>query len=238
MKLDRFDWAWFGSARKATITKDQTTIVDGKGDVERITSRIEELQNQLEKSTTPYETEQLQNRLAKFVGGVAIIHVGGNTETEMLEKKDRVDDALHATKAAIAEGILPGGGVALLVASQGLDLSKKGHSIVAKACSKPFEQILINAGYDIAQTAILGKYKVLESGNNWNGVDVESGEIVNFKERGIIDPTKVTRLALENAASIAGTILLTECTITQDKSAEERMRVLQSNASQGAGMDY
>jgi chaperonin GroEL len=238
MKLDRFDWGWFGSARKATITKDQTTIVDGKGDVERITSRIEELQSQLEKSTTPYETEQLQNRLAKFVGGVAIIHVGGNTETEMLEKKDRVDDALHATKAAIAEGILPGGGVALLVASQGLDLSKKGHSIVAKACSKPFEQILINAGYDIAQTAILGKYKVLESGNNWNGVDVESGEIVNFKERGIIDPTKVTRLALENAASIAGTILLTECTITQDKSAEERMRMLQSNASQGAGMDY
>ena len=238
MKLDRFDWSWFGSARKATITKDQTTIVDGKGDTERITSRIEELQNQLEKSTTPYETEQLQNRLAKFVGGVAIIHVGGNTETEMLEKKDRVDDALHATKAAIAEGILPGGGVALLVASQGLDLSKKGHSIVAKACSKPFEQILINAGYDIAQTAILGKYKVLESGNNWNGVDVETGEIVNFKERGIIDPTKVTRLALENAASIAGTILLTECTITQDKSAEERMRALQSNASQGAGMDY
>ena len=238
MKLDRFDWAWFGSARKATITKDQTTIVDGKGDVERITSRIEELQAQMDKSTTPYETEQLQNRLAKFVGGVAIIHVGGNTETEMLEKKDRVDDALHATKAAIAEGILPGGGVALLVASQGLDLSKKGHSIVAKACSKPFEQILINAGYDIAQTAILGKYKVLESGNNWNGVDVESGEIVNFKERGIIDPTKVTRLALENAASIAGTILLTECTITQDKSAEERMRILQSNASQGAGMDY
>ena len=238
MKLDRFDWAWFGSARKATITKDQTTIVDGKGDVERITSRIEELQAQLEKSTTPYETEQLQNRLAKFVGGVAIIHVGGNTETEMLEKKDRVDDALHATKAAIAEGILPGGGVALLVASQGLDLSKKGHSIVAKACSKPFEQILLNAGYDTAQTAILGKYKVLESGNNWNGVDVETGEIVNFKERGIIDPTKVTRLALENAASIAGTILLTECTITQDKSAEERMRALQSNASQGAGMDY
>jgi chaperonin GroEL len=239
MKLDKFNWEWFGSARKATITKDQTTIVDGKGNTERITARIEELQNQLDKSTTPYETEQLQNRLAKFVGGVAIIHVGGNTETEMLEKKDRVDDALHATKAAIAEGILPGGGVALLVASQGLDLSKKGHSIVAKACAKPFEQILLNAGYDTAQTAILGKYKVLESGNNWNGVDVESGEIVDFKERGIIDPTKVTRLALENAASIAGTILLTECTITQDKSAEERMRLLQSNASQGAGMmDY
>jgi chaperonin GroEL len=239
MKLDKFNWDWFGSARKATITKDQTTIVDGKGDTERITSRIEELQNQIDKATTPYETEQLQNRLAKFVGGVAIIHVGGNTETEMLEKKDRVDDALHATKAAIAEGILPGGGIALLVASQGLDLSKKGHSIVARACAKPFEQILLNAGYDTAQTAILGKYKVLESGNNWNGVDVESGEIVNFKERGIIDPTKVTRLALENAASIAGTILLTECTITQDKSAEERMRVLQSNASQGAGMmDY
>jgi len=239
MKLDKFNWEWFGSARKATITKDQTTIVDGKGNTERITARIEELQNQLDKSTTPYETEQLQNRLAKFVGGVAIIHVGGNTETEMLEKKDRVDDALHATKAAIAEGILPGGGVALLVASQGLDLSKKGHSIVAKACAKPFEQILLNAGYDTAQTAILGKYKVLESGNNWNGVDVESGEIVDFKERGIIDPTKVTRLALENAASIAGTILLTECTITQDKSAEERMKLLQSNASQGAGMmDY
>ena len=117
MKLDKFSWDWFGSARKVTVNKEQTTIVDGKGEVDAIEARVDELQTQIDKAKTPYEVEQLQNRLAKFVGGVAIIHVGGNTETDMLEKKDRVDDALHATKAALEEGILPGGGVALLNAA-------------------------------------------------------------------------------------------------------------------------
>ena len=226
MKLDKFSWEWFGEARTATIGKEQTTIVDGKGGIEQIEARIEELQSQIEKAQTPYETEQLQNRLAKFVGGVAIVHVGGQTETEMLEKKDRVDDALHATKAAIEEGILPGGGVALLNASKVLDTSIKGHAIVRRACTKPFEQILINAGWEEKDAAAKGTYE-LSNNEKWNGVDVDSGEIVDFKSKGIIDPTKVTRLALENASSIAGTVLLTECTLTQDKqSVQEKMNIL------------
>ena len=146
----------------------------------------------------------------------------------MREKKDRVDDALHATKAAIEEGILPGGGVALLNASRILDSTKRGHDIVKKACTKPFEQILINAGWEEKDAAAKGSYE-LSPEEKWSGVDVENGNIINFKENGIIDPTKVTRLALENASSIAGTVLLTECTITQDKqSMEEKMRNLQS----------
>ena len=225
MKLDKFSWEWFGEARKATVTKEQTTIVDGKGGVEEIEARVEELQSQIEKATTPYETEQLQNRLSKFVGGVAIVHVGGNTETEMLEKKDRVDDALHATKAALDEGIVPGGGVALLYAAAGLDPQTIGEKIVVEACTKPFIQILVNAGYDEVKGQILAN-DLLKENNIWDGVDVDSGEITNFRERGVIDPTKVTRLALLNAASVAGTVLLTECTLSQDKkSIEEKLKM-------------
>ena len=120
MKLDKFSWDWFGEARVVTVEKEQTTIVDGKGEAESIEKRISEIEKQIDKANTPYEIEQLQNRLAKFVGGVAIIHVGGFTETEMNERKDRVDDALHATKAAIEEGVLPGGGVALLYARESI----------------------------------------------------------------------------------------------------------------------
>ncbi|MBC8475686.1 MAG: chaperonin GroEL [Bacteroidetes bacterium] len=228
MKLDKFSWDWFGEARTATVTKEQTTIVDGKGSIESIEARVEELQSQIEKAQTPYETEQLQNRLAKFVGGVAIIHVGGNTETEMLEKKDRVDDALHATKAAIEEGIVPGGGAALLYASSGIEANTIGAKIVKQACITPFIQILTNAGYENVDSRILAD-KLINSGNDvWAGYNIETEEIVDMKKSGIIDPTKVTRLALENAASVAGTVLLTECTITQDKdSLEEKMRILQ-----------
>ena len=232
MKLDKFSWEWFGEARTATIGKEETTIVDGKGKIESIEARIEELQSQIEKAKTPYETEQLQNRLAKFVGGVAIVHVGGNTETEMKEKKDRVDDALHATKAAIEEGIVPGGGCALLYASSGLEAKSTGAQIVVEACAKPFNQILTNAGFDEIKGQILAD-KLVNSGNDhWAGYNIETDEVVNMKEAGIIDPTKVTRSALENAASIAGTVLLTECTITQDKkSTMEKMRILQDNAA-------
>ena len=181
MNLDKFSWDWFGEARTVTVGKEQTTIVDGKGGIEQIEARIEELQSQIEKAQTPYETEQLQNRLAKFVGGVAIVHVGGNTETEVKERKDRVDDALHATKAAIEEGILPGGGVALLNASKILDPSIKGHAIVKKACTKPFEQILINAGWEEKDAAAKGTYE-LSSDNKWDGVNVDDGSIIDFKE--------------------------------------------------------
>ena len=237
MKLDKFSWDWFGEARKVTVNKEQTTIVDGKGELKTIEARVEELQSQIEKAKSPYEIEQLQNRLAKFVGGVAIVHVGGNTETEMLEKKDRVDDALHATKAALDEGIVPGGGLALLYASNGIKPDSIGAQIVIGACSKPFSQILINAGYDDVKTQILAD-QLCNSGNDkWAGIDVDSGEVVNFREKGVIDPTKVSRLALENAASVAGTVLLTECTLTQDKqSIEQKLRILQDSATNAAGM--
>jgi chaperonin GroEL len=222
MKLDKFSWEWFGEARTVTVEKEQTTIVDGKGGIEQIEARVEELQQQIDKATTPFEIEKLQERLAKFTGGVAIIHVGGNTETEMKEKKDRVDDALHATKAAIEEGIVPGGGVALLYASSGLEGKTTGAKIVIQACSKPFNQILVNAGFDKVKGQILAD-NLTNSGNDaWAGFNIKTDEIVSMKEAGIIDPTKVARTALENAASVAGTVLLTECTVVDEPSDEPK----------------
>ena len=236
MQLDKFSWDWFGEARIATITKEQTTIVDGKGDADTIAKRVDELQEQIQKSKTPYEQEQLQNRLSKFVGGVAIVHVGGSTETEMLERKDRVDDALHATKAAIEEGIVPGGGKALLVARESITKGTIGAQIVYDACGMPFEQILTNAGITNTDSSILAR-DIIKNNNVWESYNLKTETIENFKEAGIIDPTKVTRLALENAASVAGTVLLTECTLTQDKTSQlEKMRMLDSNAQMGAGM--
>ena len=236
MKLDKFSWDWFGEARIATVTKEQTTIVDGKGDTDKIATRIDQLQEQILKSKTPYEQEQLQNRLSKFVGGVAIVHVGGSTETEMLEKKDRVDDALHATKAAIEEGIVPGGGKALLVARESITKGTIGAQIVYDACGTPFEQILTNAGISKTESSILAR-DIIKGNTLWESYNLKTEIVENFKEAGIIDPTKVTRLALENAASVAGTVLLTECTLTQDKTSQlEKMRMLDSNAQMGAGM--
>ena len=226
MKLDKFSWDWFGEARTINVTKDQTTIIDGKGEVGGIQTRIEELQQQIEQATTPFEIEKLQERLAKFVGGVAIIHVGGNTETEMKEKKDRVDDALQATKAAIEEGIVAGGGSALLYVREAIIYSKEdsdavriGKQIVYQACGKPFEQILLNAGYTQSDMyPIINEISSQgEVGTNpWFGFNIKEEAIVNMKEAGIIDPAKVTRTALENAASVAGTILLTECVVVDD----------------------
>ena len=220
MKLDKFSWEWFGEARTATIEKEKTTIVDGKGETESIEARIEDLQKQIEKAETPFEIEKLQERLAKFVGGVAIIHVGGNTETEMKEKKDRVDDALHATKAAIEEGIVPGGGTALLYASNGLKADTTGAQIVVEACAKPFNQILVNAGFDNVKGQILADQLCNSGDDAWAGYNIKTDEVVNMKEAGIIDPTKVARTALENAASVAGTVLLTECTVVDEPSED------------------
>ena len=221
MKLEKFSWEWFGEARVATVTKEKTTIVDGKGSEEAISNRVEELATQIENAQTPFEMERLQDRMSKFVGGVAIVHVGGNTETEMNEKKDRVDDALNATKAAIEEGILPGGGVALLGAALGLEISGNedfefGVNIVKKACRKPFLQILTNAGYTQEESNSIS-LDVEEL--DWVGYNIKTNKTTNLKDEGIIDPFKVTRNALQNAASIAGTILLTECTIV-DKPTE------------------
>jgi chaperonin GroEL len=226
MKLDKFSWDWFGEARTVTVTKESTTIVDGKGKSERIEARIEALQQQIEQATTPFEVERLQERLAKFVGGVAIIHVGGNTETEMKEKKDRVDDALQATKAAIEEGIVAGGGSSLLFARETITYPKEdsdavriGKQIVYRSCGKPFEQILLNAGYTqndmypiINEIGAQGEVGT----KPWFGFNIKEENIVNMKEAGIIDPAKVTRTALENAASVAGTVLLTECVVVDN----------------------
>jgi len=212
MKLDKFSWEWFGEARAVTITKEQTTIVDGKGDQDDIEDHVANLQTQIEKEDTPYIIEHLQSRLAKMIGGVSIVHVGGMTEVEMAERKDRVDDALHATKAALESGIVPGGGAALLYASNGLDTSSLGYKIVKKACRKPFNQILVNAGYDNTKAEMLAN-DLCNGGDNWAGYDLSVSKTVNMTEAGILDPTKVTITALENAASVAGTILLTECVV-------------------------
>jgi len=239
MKLDKFSWDWFGEARTATISKTTTTIIDGKGDEDTINKRIEELAHQVEGSESEFEREQLQSRLAKMCGGVSIIHVGGRNETEMNEKKDRVDDALHATKAAIEEGIVPGGGAALLYAREILPVSTKcdqkvGAEIVYKACGKPFEQILINAGYDSVQAQMIGKYRLVESGDNtWKGYNIKTDDVTNMKESGIIDPTKVTRVALENAAAVAGTVLLTECIVVNEPEEDKQP---QMDPSQMMGM--
>jgi chaperonin GroEL len=215
MKLDKFSWDWFGEARTITVTKEQTTIVDGKGETGRIEARIEALQQQIEQAHSPFEIEKLQERLAKFVGGVGIVHVGGNTETEMREKKDRVDDALQATKAAIEEGIIPGGGAALLYAREAIKGTDIGSKIVYQACGKPFTQILINAGYDNTKAEMLA-WNAIQEEDEWYGYNLKTELFTNMKQEGIIDPAKVTRLALENAASVAGTILLTECVVVDN----------------------
>jgi len=232
MKLDKFNLEWFGKSRKVTVGKDDTTIVDGKGSEEAITKRIEELKEQIENTVSPYEIEILQDRLAKLIGGVAMIHVGGHTEVEMKEKKDRVDDALHATKAALQEGILPGGGIALLNASFHLRENplaashpdqEKGFDIVMRAIRKPFEQILLNAGE--TQEVIEDREQTLLAQDKWQGFNPRVGQYVDMLAQGIIDPTKVTRLALENAASVAGTMLITECVITNIKQKDKQAEI-------------
>jgi chaperonin GroEL len=219
MKLDKFNWEWFGEAKTVTVTKEKTTIIDGNGTAETITARAEELQAQIEKAQTPFEVEKLQERLSKFVGGVALVHVGGSTETEMKEKKDRVDDALHATQCALEDGIVPGGGSALLYAREGITYVKTdsddfnyGKRLVYKSCGKPFEVILSNAGYAESDMYPI-KMDIAKLDGVWSGFNIKTETIVNMKEAGIIDPQKVTKNALLNAASIAGTILLTECVV-------------------------
>ena len=227
MRLEKFNTDWLGSARKVTIGKEETTIVDGKGTPEAIQERVEEIKAMIDNSKSPFEKESLQDRLGRLIGGVAIVYVGGQSELEMKEKKDRVEDALHATKAALQEGILPGGGIALLNAGRFLESNKGdlhfantstevGYNILLQAINKPFFKILTNAGYS-AEYCDGIKAKVLDTGNPWQGFNLRTEEYVDMFEEGIIDPAKVTRLALENAASIAGTMLTTECVISNLK---------------------
>lgn len=211
IKVEQVTLEMLGSASKVTVTKDKTTIIDGKGKIEEIEKRAEEIKNQLDNSTSPFETEALQERLARLVAGIAIIYVGGANDIEIKEYKDRVEDALFATKAAIAEGISPGGGVALFNARNNIsNINTIGGKIIYEALSKPFTQILKNAGIDNFEEL---KFKLNSKRDNWVGFDIKTSKFVNMKEKGIIDPTRVVRTAIENAVAVAGLILITETVI-------------------------
>ena len=215
MTLAKLDINWLGKSRVVTVGKDTTTIVDGKGNVDKIEERILNIKAQMDKpDTTPYEIEKYQERLGKMVGGVAIINVGGGNEIEIDEKKDRIDDALQATKAALEEGILPGAGMALVNAKFSITNRDKtdfgkGKQIVFQSCNTPLKQILSNAGESYSEWYL----KLLKVTDSKSVPNINNGEMVDAFESGIIDPTKVVRCALENAASAAVTLLMTECVI-------------------------
>lgn len=226
IKLESVDLDMLGKADKVVVDKDNTTIIGGKGNPEDIKARIEQIKKQIETTTSEYDKEKLQERLAKLAGGVAIIKVGAATEAELKEKKDRVDDAVHATKAAVEEGIVPGGGVALYRASRALCNIKEentdkawGIKIVKNACKVPIKQIAYNAGFE--GSVVVEKIKDSENPNY--GFNAATGEYVDMVEAGIIDPTKVVRTALQNAASIAGTMLTAECLVAEIKEKEEKL---------------
>jgi chaperonin GroEL len=215
LKLEGVQLADLGSAKRVVVNKDTTTIVDGAGVPRNIESRIKQLRTQIEETTSDYDREKLQERLAKVAGGVAIIKVGAATETEMKEKKARVEDALHATRAAVEEGIVPGGGVALLRASMALDSltlqedEQFGLTIVRRACEEPIRQIVNNGGFE----GSLVVAKVKSSADLNFGFNASTEEYEDLIQAGVIDPTKVTRTALQNAASIASLMLTTEAVI-------------------------
>jgi chaperonin GroEL len=218
IKLESVTLAMLGRAKRVIIEKENTTIVSGAGKKDDIQARIAQIKAQIEDTTSDYDREKLQERLAKLAGGVAVIRVGGATEVEVKERKDRVDDAMHATRAAVEEGILPGGGVALLRASKVLaklvpenDDQKTGIEIVRKALSWPARQIAINAGED--GSVVVGK--VLEKDQYAYGFDAQTGEYGNMLTKGIIDPTKVVRTALQDAASVAGLMITTEAMVAE-----------------------
>ncbi|NDG52899.1 MAG: chaperonin GroEL [Flavobacteriia bacterium] len=214
-KLENATIDMLGTAEKVTIDKDNTTIVNGDGDKDNITARVNQIKAQIESTTSDYDREKLQERLAKLAGGVAVLYVGAASEVEMKEKKDRVDDALHATRAAVEEGIIPGGGVALVRAADALAQLKgdnadetTGIQIVTRAIEEPLRQIVANAGNE--GSVVVSKVK---EGKADYGYNAKKEEFENMFEAGIIDPTKVTRVALENAASVAGMLLTTECVL-------------------------
>ena len=242
IKLDKVTVNMLGRAKKVMIEKENTTIVNGAGKKADIEARIAQIKAQIEETTSDYDKEKLQERLAKLAGGVAVIRVGGATEVEVKERKDRVDDAMHATRAAVEEGILPGGGVALLRASEVLkkvrtqnDDQKTGVEIVRKALSWPARQIAINAGED--GSVIVGK--ILEKDQYSYGFDAQNGEYVNLVTKGIIDPTKVVRAALQNAASIAGLLITTEAMVAERPKKESAAPGMPGGGMGGmGGMDY
>ena len=219
----------FGKARLVNVAKETTTIVDGQGTAEAITARAEEIKEQIEKATSFFEKEKLQERLGKLIGGVAIISVGGNSEIEIRERKDRVEDALFATKAALAEGIVPGGGVALIQAAQAMAFDHTqqttndfiGFDIVKRACFQPFKTILTNCGIEDYYN-VLHQIGDLKGNGEIYTFDAKKQVVVEAMAAGLLDPTKVTRTALENAASVAGTILTTESVIFEKKDDKKK----------------
>src|SRR5256885_957110 len=233
IKLESVTLDMLGTAKRVRIDKDSTTIIDGAGEKADIAARCTQLRAQVEETTSDYDKEKLQERLAKLAGGVAIIRVGGSTETEVKERKDRVDDAMHATRAAVEEGVVAGGGVTLLYASQRLgqlnpenDDQRVGIDIVRRALQAPARQIFANAGAEGA--VIVGK--LLDKGEADHGFDAQSGNYVNMIKAGIIDPTKVVRLALQGAASVAGLLITTEAMVADKPQAG-------ASTMPGGGMD-
>jgi chaperonin GroEL len=236
IKLENVQLNMLGRAKKVMIEKENTTIVNGAGKKADIEGRINQIKAQIEETTSDYDREKLQERLAKLAGGVAVIRVGGATEVEVKERKDRVDDAMHATRAAVEEGILPGGGVALLRAIKAIEKvrtanedQKHGVEIVKKALSWPARQIAINAGED--GSVVVGK--VLEKDQYAFGFDAQSGEYGNLVSKGIIDPTKVVRTALQDAASVAGLLITTEAMVAELPKKKEAPAM-----PPGGGMDF
>jgi chaperonin GroEL len=237
IKLENVTINMLGRAKKVTVEKENTTIVSGAGKKTDIQARIAQIKAQIEETTSDYDREKLQERLAKLAGGVAVIRVGGATEVEVKERKDRVDDAMHATRAAVEEGILPGGGVALLRAGKALDKlkgenedQKHGIEMVKKALSWPARQIAINAGED--GSVVVGK--IQDNDTYAFGFDAQTGKFENLVSHGIIDPTKVVRTALQDAASIAGLLITTEAMVAEKPKKETPMPAMPP----GGGMDY
>ncbi len=239
IKLESVQVSDLGKAKRVTIDKENTTIVEGAGKASDIQGRIAQIRRQIEETTSDYDREKLQERLAKLAGGVAVINVGAATETEMKEKKARVEDALHATRAAVEEGIVPGGGVALLRCQDSLNSIKAegdeaiGVDIVRRACSAPLRQLVDNAG---VEGAIVVQEVRKQKGNN--GYDVAKDEYCDMVKAGIIDPTKVTRTALQNAASIAALLLTTECMVAELPEKEKAPAMPPGGMGGMGGMDY
>jgi chaperonin GroEL len=238
IKLEGVRLEDLGRAKRVTVDKDNTTIVDGAGTQKNIEGRIKQLRNQIEETTSDYDREKLQERLAKLAGGVAVIKVGAATETEMKEKKARVEDALHATRAAVEEGIVPGGGVALLRAGKTLQELKAegdeqiGIDIIRKATEEPLRQIAGNAGFEGA----IVTEKVRSNGENNFGFNAQSGQFEDLVKAGVIDPTKVTRSALQHAASISALMLTTEAMIAEIP--EKKPAMPAGPGGHGPDMDY
>jgi chaperonin GroEL len=241
IKLENVTLDMLGTAKRVTIDKDNTIIVDGAGNADAIKGRVEAIRAQIENTTSDYDKEKLQERLAKLAGGVAIIKVGGASEVEVKERKDRVDDALHATRAAVEEGIVPGGGTALLYASKALDAltganddQTRGIDIVRKALQAPLRQIAQNAGHDGAVVA--GK---LIDGNDQNlGFNAQTEVYENLVTAGVIDPTKVVRSALQDAASVAGLLITTEAAIAESPDDKPAMPAMGGGMGGMGGMDF